>query len=60
MILACLTTSFCTNLCLYSGDPQIGYTLISQKRPIQLYGTSNISLLGITPKWIICYDLIEN
>lgn len=60
IILACLTTSFCANLCIYSGNPHVGYTLVSQRRPIQLYGTCNLSLQGINPKWMVCYDLITN
>ena len=35
----------------------MGYTIVSQRRPIQIYGTSTLSLQGINPKWIICYDL---
>ena len=46
--MACLITSFVPNLCLYSEDPQIGYTLINQQRPIAVYGTSTLSLVGLT------------
>lgn len=60
IILACLATSFCTNICRYSGNPNVGYTFVSQKKPIQIYGTSNLSLLGICPEWIVCYDLFNN
>ena len=59
-ILSCLTTSFCTNLCLYSGNPFIGYTYMNQKRTVVIYGTSSLTLQGICPKWILCYDLYEN
>jgi hypothetical protein len=55
-----LVTSFSPNLCKYSGNPHIGYTLVNQKRPVQIYGTSNLSLLGIEADWIICYDLYTN
>ena len=60
MILSCLVTSFSPNLCKYSGNPHIGYTLVNQRRPVQIYGTSNLSLLGIETDWIICYDLYTN
>jgi hypothetical protein len=60
LVMSCMITSFCINLCLYSGDPNIGYTLITQKKPINLYGTSILSLLSKYPKWIICFDLISN
>ncbi len=60
ILISCLTTSFCANLCLYSGNPWMGYTLISQKRQIQIYGTSCLSLEGVTPKWILAYDLYTN
>lgn len=48
ILMACLITSFIPNLCIYSEDPQIGYTLINQERPIAIYGTSTLSLVGIT------------
>jgi hypothetical protein len=38
----------------------VGYTIVNQRRPIQIYGTSNLSLLGIKADWIICYDLYTN
>lgn len=60
MVLSCLITSFSPNLCKYSGNPHIGYTLVNQKRPVQIYGTSNLSLLGIEADWVICYDLYTN
>jgi hypothetical protein len=60
MVLSCLVTSFSPNLCKYSGNPHIGYTLVNQQRPVQIYGTSNLSLLGIQADWIICYDLYTN
>ena len=59
-ILACLSSSFCANICLYSGNTYIGYTYIAKERPVALYGTSSLSLQGINPKWIVCYDLFEN
>jgi hypothetical protein len=34
--------------------------MVSQRRPLQIYGTSNLSLLGIPSDWIICYDLNTN
>lgn len=52
--------SFCVNLSIYSDDPNIGYTLILQKKPIKIYGTSTLSLQGISPKYIVCYDLKAN
>lgn len=55
-----MVTSFCVNLSLYSGDPNIGYTLVLQKKPIMIYGTSTLSLQGLFPKWILCYDLKTN
>ncbi len=60
IILSCLTTSFSSNLCLFSNNQDIGYTYISQKRPMKIYGTSNLSLLGKSPKWILAYNLYEN
>lgn len=60
MVLSCLITSFSPNLCKFSGNPHIGYTLVNQRKPVQIYGTSNLSLLGIEADWIICYDLYTN
>jgi hypothetical protein len=34
--------------------------MVSQRRPLQIYGTSNLSLLGMPSDWIICYDLYTN
>jgi HrpA-like RNA helicase len=59
LILSCLLTSFCQNLCLYSGDSQVGYTLFASKLPLQVYGSSFIALQGLTPRWIVCYDIIK-
>lgn len=53
-------SSFATNLALYSNNEQIGYTIISLETPMQIYGTSTLSLQGISPKWILYYDLYEN
>ena len=47
IVMSCLITSFSSNLCKYSGNPHLGYTIVNQKRPVQIYGTSNLSLLGI-------------
>ena len=55
-----MISSFAANLCLYSQNPHVGYTLLSQEKTIQIYGTSTLSLQGITPKWLICYDLFTN
>jgi hypothetical protein len=60
ILLLSLVTSFVPNICRYSGNPEIGYTLISQSRPIQIYGSSSISIIGLTvdsPSWILAYDL---
>lgn len=59
VLMGCLVTSFIPNLCIYSEDPIIGYTLISQERAIAIYGTSTLSLVGLTsssPKWVLAYD----
>ena len=34
--------------------------MVNLKRPVQVYGSSNLSLLGIQADWIICYDLFSN
>ena len=57
MIVSCLVTSFSPNLCKYSGNPQIGFTLVNQRKPVKIFDSSNISLLGIEADWIICYEL---
>jgi len=33
---------------------------MTDKKTVSIYGTSCLSLLGITPKWILVYDLYEN
>lgn len=53
-------TSFSPNLCKYSGNPHIGYTMVKHRRPLTIYGTSNLSLLGIQPDWILCHDIYTN
>lgn len=60
VILSCLITSFAANLCLFSENENIGYTIISQKIPAKIYGTSILSIQGISPKWVVCYDLYKN
>jgi hypothetical protein len=60
IVLSCLISSFSSNLCKFSGNPHIGYTIVNQRRPMQIYGTSNLSLLGIEADWIISYDLYTN
>lgn len=60
VILLALASSFVPNLCRYSGNPEIGYTLVSQRKSIQIYGSSSVSLVGLTaksPEWILAYDL---
>ena len=59
-ILSCMITSFSVNLCLYSSNPRVGYTLILQKKTVSIYGTSTLAQQGIFPKWIVCYDLKTN
>ncbi len=60
IVLSCLISSFSPNLCKYSGNPELGFTLVNQRRPVQVFRTSNLSLLGIEADWIICYDLYTN
>lgn len=60
VFLSALITSFATNLCIYSNCLSLGYTLISQDITLQIYGISTLSLLGINPPWIVCYDLMTN
>lgn len=60
VIVSCMITSFCVNLCLYSSNPRVGYTLVLQKKPVIIYGTSTLAQQGLTPKWIVCYDLKTN
>jgi hypothetical protein len=60
VLLSCMVTSFCLNLCLYSNNPRVGYTLVLQKKPVVVYGTSTLAQQGLTPKWIVCYDLKTN
>ena len=55
-----MVTSFCVNLCLYSNNSRVGYTLVLQKKPVSIYGTSTLAQQGLTPKWIVCYDLKTN
>lgn len=59
-MLSCLITSFSSNLCRYSENPHLGYTIVNQRRPVLIYGTSNLSLLGIDADWIIAYDFYTN
>lgn len=60
ILLSCLVSSFATNLALYSGNEQLGYTIVSLDITMQIYGTSILSLQGISPKWILYYDLYQN
>lgn len=55
-----MITSFCVNLCIYSENPRVGYTLVLQKKPVIIYGTSTLAQQGLNPKWILCYDLKTN
>ena len=38
MVLSCLITSFSPSLCKFSGNPDIGYTIVNQRKPVQIYG----------------------
>lgn len=33
---------------------------MSHQTTVQLYGITTLSLQGINPKWIVCYDLYTN
>ena len=57
LIIACILPSFCEELCLYSGNSKVGYTSIKREIPLQIYGTSFLSLQGITPKWIVSFNV---
>lgn len=56
----CLLSAFFQNLCLYSGTPKLGYTLISRNLNLRIYGTSSLNLQGLNPKWIICSEICQN
>jgi hypothetical protein len=60
IILACLMSSFSSNLCLYSGNPKIGYTLISKRKPIQIDKFSALSIVESYPQWIIAHEFFTN
>ena len=60
VILSCMVTSFSVNLCLYSNNPRVGYTLVLQKKTVNIYGTSTLAQQGLFPKWMVCYDLKTN
>ncbi len=49
VLMISLVSSFLPNLCRYSGNAEIGYTLVSQRRPIQIYGSSSLALVGLNP-----------
>ena len=49
IILSCLITSFSPNICKFSGNSHIGYTMVSQRKPLKIYGMSNLDLLGKNP-----------
>ena len=59
LILSCILPSFCEELCLFSGESKIGYTSIKRQIPLQIYGSSFLSLQGINPKWIISFDVFK-
>lgn len=56
-VFSCLLTSFINNLALYSGHELVGYTVISNQIPIQIYGSSILTIQGVNPKWIIFFDI---
>lgn len=53
----CLLKSYFLNLCLYSGDPDIGYVMLYKKTFINIHKSSLLKVQGITPKWIICTEI---
>lgn len=59
LVTSCLLSSFCQNICLYSGDTAIGYTHVKTETPVQIYGTSFLSLQGLAPRWIVCYEIVK-
>lgn len=56
-ITKCILSAFFQNICLYSGNPKLGYTLLNRNLNIKIYGTSVLNLQGIFPKWILCHDI---
>lgn len=42
VVLSCLITSFSANICKFSKNSHLGYTMVSQRKPLRIYGTSNL------------------
>jgi HrpA-like RNA helicase len=57
-IIKSFLVGFFTNLCYYSGNPNLGYTLLRDSRNIKIYGSSSLALQGkLNYKWLICTDI---
>ncbi|CAD8146502.1 unnamed protein product [Paramecium octaurelia] len=59
-VMTCFLTAFYPDLCVYNGNPYIGYTFLKSKRNVRIYGSSTLSLLNHFPKYIICSDLYSS
>lgn len=59
-VMTCFLTAFYPDLCVYNGNPYIGYTFVKSKRNVRIYGSCTLSLLNHFPKYIICSDLYSS
>lgn len=55
----CLITAYITNFAVFSGENNIGYTIINRKMNIKLSRTSLLQVLSSYPKYIICSELFQ-
>ena len=56
-ILKCFLSSCFQNLCVYSTNEEIGYTLIREYLPLKIHDQTSFKLHQNFPKWIFCINI---
>lgn len=56
----CILGAYFQNICIFSGEPKLGYTLLNHNINLKIYGSSCLTLQGIYPKWIICAEIFKS
>lgn len=59
-ILRCFLSSYYPDICVYNGNPYVGYTMVKNHQVLRIYGTCSLSVLNSFPKYIICADLYSS
>ena len=59
-IIKCFLSSYFQNLCVYSNNDDIGYTLIHEMINVNLVKSTSLVLNQNLPKWIFCLEITKS